>query len=108
MSDKTDHTHEQITAEITTLSHLRREEVCTHLGIGDDLLEVCLHWEIIQTPEPDGEGTLVFTSEAIDRLSRGIRLHRDLGVNWPGVSLALELLDRIESLEQQIDHQPGW
>ena len=40
----------------------------------------------------------------LDRLQRGLRLHRDLGINWQGVSVALGLLERIEELEQQV-HQ---
>lgn len=102
MNDDSEPSLEQVTAEIITFGRIRREEVCTRLGIGEDMLEVCLQWEIIQPPEPDPEGTVLFPEDAIDRLSRGLRLHRDLGINWPGVSVALELLDRIEELEQQI------
>lgn len=102
MTDDSEPSLEQVTAEIITFGRIRREEVCTRLGIGEDMLEVCLQWEIIQPPEPDPEGMVLFPEDAIDRLSRGLRLHRDLGINWPGVSVALELLDRIEELEQQI------
>ena len=99
---------EQVTAEIIISGSIRREEVCARLGIGDDLLEVCLRWEIIPPPEPDLHGTILFSEEALDRLSRGLRLHRDLGINWPGVSVALALLDRIEELEQEIHHLSSW
>lgn len=102
MNDDSEPSLEQVTAEIITFGRIRREEVCTRLGIGEDMLELCLQWEIIQPPEPDPEGMVLFPEDAIDRLSRGLRLHRDLGINWPGVSVALELLDRIEELEQQI------
>ncbi len=104
MTDESDPTLEQVTAEIVTQAMLRREEVCARLGIGDDVLEVCLRWEIIQLPEPDPQGTLLFPLEAFDRLQRGLRLHHDLGMNWPGVSVALELLERIEELEQQVHY----
>ncbi len=103
MTDEPETPFEEISAEMFTVTHMRREEVCARLGIGDDLLEVCLHWEVIHQPEPDSDGTQLFPTESIDRLSRGIRLHRDLGINWPGVSIALELLDRITELEQQVD-----
>ncbi|HBP89702.1 MAG TPA: chaperone modulator CbpM [Nitrospirales bacterium] len=102
MNDDSKPSLEQVTAEIITFGRIRREEVCTRLGIGEDMLEVCLQWEIIQPPEPDPQGMMLFPEDALDRLSRGLRLHRDLGINWPGVSVALELLDRIEELEQQI------
>lgn len=102
MTEQSQPTLEQVTAEIIVSGRFRREEVCARLGIGDDLLEVCLRWEIIPPPEPDLQGTVLFPEEALDRLGRGLRLHRDLGINWSGVSVALELLDRIEELEEQI------
>ena len=102
MTEEPQPTLEQVTAEIITSGSIRREEVCARLGIGEDVLEVCLRWEIIQPPEPDPHGTVFFPEDALDRLGRGLRLHRDLGINWPGVSVASELLDRIEELEQQI------
>jgi hypothetical protein len=102
MTEQPQPTLEQVTAEIMVSERIRREEVCARLGIGEDLLEVCLRWEIIQPPEPDQQGTILFPEETLDRLSRGLRLHRDLGINWAGVSVALELLDRIEELEEQL------
>jgi len=102
MNEESQPTVEQVTAEIITAGRIRREEVCARLGIGDDMLEVCLQWAIIQHPEPDPQGTMLFPEDALDRLGRGLRLHRDLGINWPGVSVALELLDRIQELEQQV------
>ena len=102
MPDESPTTPEQVTAEIVTHALLRREEICARLGIGDDVLEVCLRWEIIQLPEPDHQGTILFPPDAFDRLQRGIRLHHDLGINWQGVSVTLGLLERIEELEQQV------
>jgi chaperone modulatory protein CbpM len=108
MNEEPQPTLEQVTAEIMTTGRIRREEVCARLGIGEDMLELCLRWEIIQPPEPDPQGTVLFPEEALDRLGRGIRLHRDLGINWPGVSVALELLERIEELEQQVHNLSNW
>lgn len=102
MDDEPQPTLEQVTAEILTHSLMRREEMCARLGIGDEMLEVCLHWEIVQLPEPDGEGSILFPLDAFDRLQRGLRLHHELEINWQGVSVALELLERIEALEQQV------
>ncbi len=104
MNDESQPTLEHVTAEIITQGMMRREEICVRLGIGDEMLEVCLRWEIILLPEPDSQGTILFSLDAFDRLQRGLRLHRDLGINWQGVSVALGLLERIEELEQQV-HQ---
>ncbi len=102
MNDKSQPTPEQVTAEILTHSLMRREEMCARLGIGNEMLEVCLQWEIVQLPEPDPDGTILFPLDAFDRLQRGLRLHHELGMNWQGVSVALELLERIEELEHQV------
>ena len=104
MTDESQPTLEQVTAEIITQGSMRREEICDRLGIGDDVLEVCIRWEIVQLPEPNPQGTILFPHDAFDRLQRGLRLHHDLGINWQGVSVALELLERIEELEQQVHH----
>ncbi len=102
MDEEAQPTLEQVTAEILTHSLMRREEMCARLGIGDEMLEVCLRWEIVQLPEPDEQGQILFPLDAFDRLQRGLRLHHELAINWQGVSVALELLERIEALEQQV------
>ena len=44
-----------------------------------------------------------FECSCITITKRAARLHRDLEINPPGIALALELLDRIESLEREIN-----
>ena len=98
---------EQVTAEVIQQGWIRQEEICAQLGIGQELLKVCLRWEIIYPSETSPEGEALFSDEAIERLSRALRLHHDLGINWAGVSVALDLLDRIEALEHRLDEQSG-
>jgi chaperone modulatory protein CbpM len=43
-----------------------------------------------------------FSATSVVRVQKAQRLQRDLGVNLPGVALALELLDRIEALEARL------
>jgi chaperone modulatory protein CbpM len=43
-----------------------------------------------------------FSATSIVRVQRARRLQSDLGVNLPGVALALQLLDRIEALESRL------
>lgn len=43
-----------------------------------------------------------FSATTIVRVQKARRLQSDLGVNLPGVALALELLDRIDALEARI------
>ncbi len=43
-----------------------------------------------------------FSSTSVVRIQKAQRLQRDLGVNLPGIALALQLLDRIEALEARL------
>jgi len=44
---------EPVIAEFLSEVRIRHEEVCARLGIGEDLLEVCLQWEIVEPRDPD-------------------------------------------------------
>lgn len=93
---------EQVTAEVVYHRLIGQEELCSRLGIGPELLELCVEWEIIHPPQTNSEGRTGFPHETLDRLISGFRLHRDLGINWAGVGIVLNLLDRIEKLESQL------
>jgi chaperone modulatory protein CbpM len=43
-----------------------------------------------------------FAATSVVRVRKAQRLQRDLGVNLPGIALALELLDRIDALESRL------
>ena len=93
---------EQVTGELVYHASINQEELCTRLGIGPELVELCMEWDIIHPLHTTSEGVLMFSMQTVDRLSSGLRLHRDLGVNWAGVGIALDLLERIEALESQL------
>lgn len=44
----------------------------------------------------------VVNQQALNRIQAACRIHQDLQVNLPGVALALELLDELEVLRQQL------
>jgi MerR HTH family regulatory protein len=93
---------EQVTGELTYQAWIDQDEICARLGIGPELVELCLEWDIIHPLHTTSEGVAVFSIHTVDRLSSGLRLHRDLGINWAGVGIALDLLERIEELESQL------
>ena len=59
--------------------------------------------------EPRGAGgpQWRFSATSIVRVQKAHRLQRDLGVNLPGIALALQLLDRIEALESRLRSSGG-
>jgi hypothetical protein len=93
---------EQVEAEPIGRAFVRAEELCVRLGISQDLLEVCLQWEVVRTPAPGADGVPLFSEAEVERIRRGLRLHHDLNINWAGVAVVLDLLDRIETLEREM------
>lgn len=44
----------------------------------------------------------VFAEASIPRLRRMLRLRRDLGINWTGIGLVMDLLDEIAALRREV------
>ena len=57
--------------------------------------------------EPDGEKRTAwrFSYDAVENARKLMRFRRDLDINLAGAALALELLDRIETLEALIERR---
>jgi hypothetical protein len=80
--------------------------------VGLDLLarDAGLHPEVVRALvslgllEPDGgtRAAPLFKREAAAQLARAARLRRDLGLNYAGAVLAVELLARIDDLEERL------
>ena len=49
-----------------------------------------------------GKPEWLFQDTAVPRIWKIKRLHRDLGINWAGIGVVLDLLDRIEELEREL------
>ena len=43
-----------------------------------------------------------FSGSSLQKAQTARRLHRDLGINLSGIALALELLEKIENLEERL------
>lgn len=67
-----------------------------HPVLVERLMTLGLVDPVATTPEP------LFDVAAVLRLRRILRLRRDLGVNWVGIGVVLDLLAKIEELEQEI------
>lgn len=63
--------------------------------------EVIVEYVEFGVVEPEGKTRRDwrFNSSQYLRLCRALRLSQDLGINVPGVALALELLDEIEQMK---------
>ena len=78
------------------------DEVC---GVCHLSVESVIEWVEFGVLNPQGSGTLEwrFPAQSILRSHRAARLQRDLELNLPGLALALDLLDDIDALHQQLE-----
>jgi hypothetical protein len=82
---------ELVTAE--ELTRLAR----VHPGMLDRMIE----WGLVVPAE--SQPVMLFLETAVPRIWKIMRLRRDLGINWAGIGVVLDLLDQIEELEREID-----
>lgn len=77
-------------------------EVCERYNIPKKDLADLIEYGIIEADVENFERSQ-FDFETLERIFSALRLKQDLGINTPGIALALELLDKIERIEQEID-----
>lgn len=85
--------------ETTTISF---SEVCEKYHIPEELLMEMLEQGLFPSQSAEKE-QLFLDQKALRRMESAFRLHRDLGINLPGVTLALELLEELEKMHNELD-----
>ena len=84
--------------ETTEITIVELCEVCSiEIALVDELID-----EGILEPIGAGREERRFPYSSVRRTRTVVHLRRDLGLNLAGAALALELLDRIESLRTQL------
>ena len=79
---------------------LRLSELCEQIAVERQDVEALVAHGILVPVDPRA-GEWDFDTRAIPRLTRALRLRQDLELNWPGVALALELLDELEQVRRE-------
>jgi chaperone modulatory protein CbpM len=85
--------------ETTTISF---HEVCQKYSIPEELLSEMIEQGLFADQCADKE-QIALDQKALRRLEAAFRLHKDLGINLPGVALALDLLEEIEKMRQELE-----
>jgi|SaaInl5LU_22_DNA_1037371.scaffolds.fasta_scaffold04216_2 chaperone modulatory protein CbpM len=75
------------------------EEVCEAVGISTQTLIEIVELGIVE-PEVSGE-SWHFDPEALPVVKRASRLKNDLDIDWPGIALALDILNELDSLRAE-------
>jgi chaperone modulatory protein CbpM len=78
-----------------TLTQIRQ-----HYHIPEELLQEMLEYGLL---EPIINGTEAHVNiEALQRLHTALHLHEELGINMPGVALALDLIDALTATQNEL------
>jgi DNA-binding transcriptional MerR regulator len=81
------------------LGLLTADEVAARCGLHPELVQRLVGLGLI---DPEEGYSDLFRPEITLRIQRILRLRRDLGVNYNGAALVLDLLERIEALEGRL------
>jgi chaperone modulatory protein CbpM len=80
--------------------HISLTELCQYTDSSTETILEFVEHGIVE-PQGDSQDKWVFSVETVHLTRCAQRLHRDLGVNWAGVALALELMSQREILQQE-------
>lgn len=72
-------------------------EFCHACGVRSELVVEMVEEGVIE-PQGGSPDDWRFHGPMLVRAKRALRLVNDLGVNWPGAALALDLLEQLEAL----------
>lgn len=84
--------------ETTTLTF---NEVCQHYHIPKELLMDLIEYGIFNNQTTQIE-QIIFDQNALRKMETGFRLHKDLDINLAGVALALELLEELDNMRNEL------
>jgi len=77
-------------------------EVAHRTGLHPDLIDRFIRLGLIEFAGNTDDGEPIFDSEVIPIVRRILRLRNELGVNYAGIGVILELMSRLEALETRI------
>jgi chaperone modulatory protein CbpM len=85
---------------INDSDEISMEQLCRVCHVEVEWVEGMIHEGILEPRVSDGS-SYRFDFISVKRTRTVVRLQRDLGVNLPGAALAVELLERIDSLKRR-------
>lgn len=77
-------------------------EVCQRCGIAAEQVIEFVDFGIAE-PAGDNYQEWCFSPSQLFRLTRALRLQRDLEINLPGLALAMDLLEEIDSMRLELE-----
>jgi len=76
------------------------QQFCIHYNIPESFIDSLSNFELIELVEMDSDKHIYF--EDINRIEMLIRIHYELNVNYEGLDIINNLLNEINSLQEDI------
>jgi chaperone modulatory protein CbpM len=86
----------------TEHSLLTLEDLASAAGLRPELVDTLVRYRLV-VPKVNTGSCPLFSFSSVERLGRILRLRHDLGVNLAGVAVILELTERIERLQSELE-----
>lgn len=80
-------------------TYLSFTEVCLQTGVAKETVIEIVEQGIVD-PEGASPDDWHFSPYMVTVAKKAVRLHRDLEVNWPGIALAIDLLEELEQMRE--------
>ncbi|KGP62298.1 molecular chaperone [Legionella norrlandica] len=77
-------------------------EVCKKYNIPEELFSEMVEQGLFPD-QPTDPKKIALDQKDLHRLESAYRLHRDLGINLPGITLVLDLLDEMERMRRELE-----
>ncbi|GAB1439181.1 chaperone modulator CbpM [Providencia sp.] len=81
------------------LTSLTVIDFCIHTGIAEEELQEIVGLGIVQPLETANEW--LFDDHAVIIVRRAVRLYHELEIDWPGIAMAMNLMDQNELLRRE-------
>jgi DNA-binding transcriptional MerR regulator len=82
-------------------------EVAYGSGLHPELIERFIRLGLIEFVDRTSDGEMFFEAGVIPLIRRIVRLRNELGVNYAGIGVILELMAQVESLSVRIEELEG-
>ncbi len=86
---------------------LEPEELARRAGLHPEMVLRLTRLGLIEPAAWEAGRPRAFPAETVRRIRRIERLHRDLGLSYHAVGVVLELLERVERLERELERARG-
>jgi DNA-binding transcriptional MerR regulator len=79
------------------------EDLARAAGLHPEQVQKFVEFGLVE-PVAGGGSHPMFAATMVERLRRAVRLKRDLGANLAGVAAILEMRERMENLQRELQH----